>query len=172
MAKVFVQARQFLSACNRIAREQVLIICMDRAVLLAEVPHAILRQFAGEDATRLGQLVAAQRRAAEASEVDRDREDRYLPLGPHRCEFDTFGDWSNALRPNGWSWCEFIAAGGPSSAHQLCRAATEVFEENVVVEQSEAAWRGRDRPPISSSAIFVESQARPIWSKLSTWTDL
>jgi hypothetical protein len=110
--------------------DQVLDIVLDRAVLLSELPDAVLPRFAGERGDVLDSLkkaVLSARRIVGFSDDPR----RFLPQSSTVLLSHSDLPWSEVAqlsRPRHWTWPEVVSARGSVCAFSLGMALEQIFE--------------------------------------------
>jgi len=152
-------------------------LTLDRTVLFCELPNSALRDISRTEIQEpdiawalLTRVQQAASRVTPLSEVSDPR--RYLPEGAADDAHllgDPFELRARRARPRGWTWLEFLAAGGllTGSALGLCLEA--VFREDHFLREANRGSRDPQRPLLSFSARCHASGCS--WLMLSVQVD-
>ena len=133
--------------------ETILTASLDRAVLLAELITQV-----GEGHLGSLLLVEARTLARIRNSIQKDLEStpevcdrrRYAPnrvWEAHTNYALSFHERVKRSRPDGWSWVELAAAGGPMSAACLAAIARDIFNESSQLSALNAAGAPRETKP-------------------------
>jgi hypothetical protein len=127
-------------------------ICLDRSVLLGELPDSLWLLLLDRGLMKFADLqpVKAARDLAKSETRPEEslRPDRYLAS---ECRFEnsdsyySFSSRVNACRSHSWTWLEHLAARGPMSGWAVAEVLEEVFLESTTLSSRKLAYANNFR---------------------------